>query len=513
MTPAEAHAAPFLEVRTLCKRFGSIQALDNVSFDISKGEIHGLVGANGAGKSTLIRTLAGVYQPDSGAILIDGAPVSIRRPAEAAALGLNFIHQELNLVPKLTALQNLMLGLPKPKKAGLFIDWKAVEHQVTPVVSRLNMQFSLHSMVTDLSTADLWLLSIGRALVRQARLIAMDEPTASLSEEETHRLFSLISDLARSGVTILYVSHRLNEITELSDRVTVFRDGRLVASLARTELNHRILVREIAGRDIGTTARPPAQALLQGTPMIEVRRLTRRPAVRDVSFAVHGGEVVGLAGLVGAGRTEVARLIFGADRPESGEIRLDGVQLGPLTPHRAVRAGIALVPEERRSQGLVLNAGSSLNVSLSSLEALRLTPRMPLISKRRSRERALGQIKSLDIKVGSPETPVRQLSGGNQQKVVVSKWLVRDARVIMLDEPTKGVDVSARAEIYRVIRRLAADGRAVIVISSEFGELALCCDRVLVMAEGRIVGSLTSPNINEGRMLEMSYGTESRRDQ
>jgi ABC-type sugar transport system ATPase subunit len=505
----DAPSSPFLEVRGLSKHFGAIQALDRVSLEVNAGEVHGLVGANGAGKSTLIRALAGVQPPDSGSILLDGSPVSIRKPADAAALGLNFIHQELNLVPNMTALQNLTLGGVKRKRAGLFIGWKAVEQEVKPVVARLNMNFSLRSMVTDLSTADRWLLSIGKALLREARLIAMDEPTASLSEEEARRLFELIAELARSGVAILYVSHRLHEITELCDRVTVFRDGRRVCSLARAELTHRRLVREIVGEELESGAAITPQALTAASSLLEVRHLARRPAVRDVSFTVHKGEVLGLAGLVGAGRTEVARLIFGADRPESGDIYLEGVRLKSLTPHRAVKSGIALVPEERRSQGLVLLQSTTLNINLTSLQALRLAPMVPLISKQRARERAKEQVSSLAIKISSTEAPVRQLSGGNQQKVVVAKWLVRDARVVILDEPTRGVDVSARAEIYRIIRRLAAEGRGVIVISSEFEEFAFCCDRVLVMVEGRIAGSLTGSGISENRILELSYGMES----
>ena len=499
---------PFLEIRGLSKRFGAIQALDAVSLEIGAGEVHGLVGANGAGKSTLIRVLAGVHTPDSGSILLDGSPVSIRRPADAGLLGLNFIHQELNLVPNLTALQNLTLGIAKPKRGGLFINWKAVEREVEPVMARLNMRFSLHSLVKELSIADRWLLSISRALLRSARLIAMDEPTASLSEEEAHRLFELIGELAASGVTILYVSHRLQEIIELCDRVTVFRDGRRVSSLAKNELSQQRLVQEIVGQGFEPSAVRIDGARTAAAPLLEVRNLRRRPAVRDVSFTVHEGEVLGLAGLVGAGRTEVARIIFGADRPESGEIYLDGTRLDSRTPYAAVKKGIALVPEERRSQGLILTQSTTLNVNLSSLQALRLAPAVPLISNRRGRQRAAEQITRLDIKTSSPGAPVRQLSGGNQQKVVLAKWLVRGARVVIMDEPTRGVDVSARAEIYRIIRRLAAEGKGIIVISSEFEEFSFCCDRVLVMAEGRITGSITGPEISENRILELCYGSE-----
>ena len=498
---------PIVEVRNLSKRFGAVKALTDVSLQVRAGEVCGLVGANGAGKSTLIRVLAGAHQPDSGTILIDGSSVSIRDPAHATELGLNFIHQELSLVPKMTALQNLTLGLKKPSHAGAFIDWRATEREVAPVAERLNMGFRLSTKVQQLSIADQWLVAIGRALLRRARVIAMDEATASLSDDETQRLFRLIRELADSGVAILYVTHRLHEVTELCDTVTVFRDGRSVRSLRRSEVSRPVLVQEIIGRRLETTGYEPRIETSNDKALLEVKHLVRRPSVRDVSFSVHAGEVLGLAGLVGAGRTEVARLIFGADRAESGEIWLDGERLDSLTPPRAVDKGIALVPEERRTQGLILSESVMLNVNLSSLQALRLAPRSPFISKKRGRERAHTQVNNLGIKTPGVNTRVSQLSGGNQQKVVIAKWLVRAVKILILDEPTRGVDVSTRAEMYLTIRRLAAEGRGVLMISSEFDEFALCCDRVLVMAEGRIVGSLTGAEITENRILELSYGS------
>jgi ribose transport system ATP-binding protein len=369
------------------------------------------------------------------------------------------------------------------------------------------MGFRLSTKVQQLSIADQWLVAIGRALLRQARVIAMDEATASLSDDESQRLFRLIRELADSGVAILYVTHRLHEVTELCDTVTVFRDGCSVRSLRRSEVNRPVLVQEIIGRRLETTGYEPRIETSQDKALLDVKHLVRRPSVRDVSFSVYAGEVLGLAGLVGAGRTEVARLIFGADRAESGEIWLDGERLDSLTPPRAVDKGIALVPEERRTQGLILSESVMLNVNLSSLQALRLAPRSPFISKKRGRERAQAQVTNLGIKTPGVNTRVSQLSGGNQQKVVIAKWLVRAVKILILDEPTRGVDVSTRAEMYLTIRRLAAEGRGVLMISSEFDEFALCCDRVLVMAEGRIVGSLTGTEITENRILELSYGS------
>jgi ribose transport system ATP-binding protein len=506
MTSTAPSALPLLEVRHLSKRFGAIQALDNVNLRAGSGEVHGLLGANGAGKSTLIRLLAGVYPPDSGTILIDGNPVSIRSPVDATALGLNFIHQELNLVPKLTVLQNLTLGLPKVKYAHVFVNWRAMEQQVAWVVNRLRMRFSLRAEAGELSVADRWLVAIGKALLRKPRLICMDEPTASLSDNESQRLFTIVRELSSSGVTVLYVTHRLQEVLDLCSRATVFRDGKVVRSLTRAEMTRDVLIRAIVGADLAAPLTPVPPSTRDLAPVLEVRNLARRPAVRDVSFAVYPGEVIGLAGLVGAGRTEVARLIFGADRLDSGEIWLDGSRLPPLTPRRAVNRGIALVPEERRSQGLVLSESLVLNVNMASLEMLRRFPYAPAISKPRGRERTRKQIRALDIKAPSMNSRVSQLSGGNQQKVVVSKWLVRESRLLVLDEPTRGVDVSARAGIYQIIRRLAREGKAVIVISSDFDEFQLCCDRVLVMAEGRIVGSVEGHQISETRLMELSYG-------
>jgi ABC-type sugar transport system ATPase subunit len=505
MKDAEAEEVPFLEVRGISKRFGTIQALNGVSLRIGSGEVHGLVGANGAGKSTLIRVLAGLCPPDSGHVFIEGSRVSIRDAEQASALGLNILHQELNLVPKMTVLQNLVLGLTKPTHAGVFIDWRKVQREVAPIAKRLNMRFSLNARADSLTVNEEWLVAIGRALLRKARFIALDEPTASLSDDETQLLFGLIRELAASGVAILYVTHRLQEISDLCDVVTVFRDGRVVCSLPRSEVSQPVLVREIIGRTPESNVGSLQGQVAQREMLLEARHLVRRPAVRDVSFSLHVGEVLGLAGLVGAGRTELVRLIFGADRPESGEIILNGEHLHSLTPHRAVKKGIALVPEERRSQGLVLPGSLTLNLNLASLGKLRLVSGLPLISKDLGRRRADGQVRNLNIKTPSLNIRVGQLSGGNQQKVVFGKWLVCDPRVILLDEPTRGVDVGTRAEMYLIIRRLAAEGRGVVMISSDLGEFAQCCDRVLVMVEGKIVGALAGSEISEDRILNLCY--------
>jgi ribose transport system ATP-binding protein len=494
---------PFLEVRGLVKQFGGVQALKGVDLDVLPGQVHGLVGANGAGKSTLIRILAGLYRPDAGTIALDGVPVEIADPQHAGNLGLNFIHQELNLVPKFNALQNMTLGLKKPAHLGL-IDWRALRREVNVAAERVGINFSLDMPVSELTVAEQWLISIGRALVHRARLIAMDEPTASLSGAESQRLFQIIRELSADGIAILYVSHRLDEILELCHKVTVFKDGSRVLTTEGRSVTRAMLVRAIVGGEVAALPVTPANASA-GRVVLEARGLSRGTRVRNASFILHEGEVLGLGGLVGAGRTELARLVFGADRPEAGEVLLDGRPWRCRGPYDAVRAGIGFVPEERRSQGVVLHKSINFNINLPALTPLRVVKGLPLISPRRAGDRARAMAKRLSIKMASIDMPVGELSGGNQQKVVIGKWLMSQPRVLILDEPSRGVDVGARAEIHRIIKDLARQGTSVIVISSEVEELPDLCDRVVVMVEGRIVGALTGREITKEAILQLSY--------
>jgi len=501
--PGGGRAAPLLQVRGLAKHFGGVQALKGVDLDILAGEVHGLVGANGAGKSTLIRLLAGLYRPDAGSIVVDGEPVTIVDPAHASGIGLNFIHQELNLVPKFNAIENMTLGLPKASRLGL-ITWGPVRRQVDEVARRLGADFPLDIPVEHLSVANQWVISIGRALVRRARLIAMDEPTASLSAEEAGRLFQIIRELSSDGIAILYVSHRLDEIMDLCDRVTVFKDGVRVLHADRAAMTKGGLVRAIVGSDVAAAS--SAGAPDQGGPVVlETRHLGRGSVVREVSLQLHAGEVLGLAGLVGAGRSELARLIFGADRADTGTILLEGTPWRPAGPHDAFARGIGFIPEERRSQGLILQKDVSFNINLADLQPLRYAAPIPLISLSRAARRAERIAQQLGIKAPRVTTPVIELSGGNQQKVVIGKWLTRHPRVLILDEPSRGVDVGARAEIHRSIKELAAGGVGAIVISSEVEELPGLCDRVLVMVEGRVAGELTGREITKEAILQLSY--------
>jgi ribose transport system ATP-binding protein len=495
--------APFLVAEDIAKSYGGAPALRGVSLSLWPGEVHGLVGANGAGKSTLIRILAGLTQPDGGRILLDGAPVAIATPHRAAELGMSFIHQELAFVPSMTVLQNIMLGLPKKTRLGM-IDWRAIAREVAPVAQRVGITAPLCANVKGLSTAENWLINICRALIRKVRLIVMDEPTASLSADECETLFAIVEDLVASGVAVLYVSHRLDEVLRLCRRVTAFRDGRSVAHMERQGLTRAALVQAIVGGSVDELATRPAGARRQDV-VLSVRTLARLPRVRGVSFDLRRGEVLGIGGLVGAGRTELTRLIYGADRVDGGSMTLDGAPFMPRNPAAAVRAGLGLVPEERRAEGLVLNKSVAFNLQLSNLARIVRSPALPLLHYGRRERLSRAAVRDLAIRTPSIDAPVGRLSGGNQQKVVIGRWLLHAPKVLILDEPTRGVDIGARGEIHRLIRDLAAKGMAVLVISSEPDELPDLCDRVLVMSEGRIVRELTDDAVTRNAIIEASY--------
>lgn len=496
-------ASPLIAARGLRKSFGGAQALKDASLSIQPGEIHGLVGANGAGKSTFIRILAGLVQPDAGDIRLDGKPFAVNSPHHAVEAGLSFIHQELAFVPDMTVIENIMLGLPKHTRFG-WVDWKATAREAIPIARGIGVTAPFDAKVKGLSTAENWLISIARALVRKSRLIVMDEPTAALSVAESERLFDIIRSLRAEGVAVLYVSHRLDEVLELCRRATVFRDGRSVAELAGPSLTRASLVEAIVGRDLAKTSKA-ASGAPPGPVILSVRGLARPPKVRGVSLELREGEVLGLGGLVGAGRSELARLVFGADRPDAGAMTLAGAPFRPRDCSAAVRAGVGFVPEERRAEGLVLTKSVAFNLGLANLRSLVFSPWLPLVSGARRRTLAETTIRDLAVKTPDIETPVGKLSGGNQQKVLIGRWLRSRPRVLILDEPTRGVDIGARGEIHHLVRELARGGMAVLVISSEPEELPDLCDRVLVMAEGRIVRELKGADLTRGAIIAASY--------
>ncbi|GHV85445.1 ribose import ATP-binding protein RbsA [Spirochaetia bacterium] len=497
------NAKALLTIKNVSKSFGGVQALNNVSLEVFPGEVHGLIGSNGAGKSTLIKILSGDIQRDAGEIFFRQLPFVVHNPQEAYKQGLSFIHQELALVPKFSILQNLTLGLPKATRMGL-IDWKTEKKRVSAVVKKVGLKQALDTIVDQLSVADQWLVSIAHALMHKCRIISMDEPTASLSAEESENLFKLMAELTAEGVAVLYVSHRLDEILRLCDGISVFKDGSCVLRTNRGEATKDSLIEAIVGGKINTVSLV-TKSQADKPEILQARRLKSGSKVQNVSFTLHSGEVLGIGGLVGAGRTELANLLFGVDKIEDGELFLEGKPYRPKNPGDAIKNGIALVPEERRTQGLILKDSIDFNLSLTNLESLRITKGLFFLNTKKSARLSRDVVKNLDVKTPSINTPVIDLSGGNQQKIVIGKWLNRQMKVIIFDEPSRGVDVGARAEIHSKIRELAAAGTAVIVISSDNEELPRVCDRVLIMSFGKISGELSGKEITKEAILYKSY--------
>ena len=497
-----------ISVRSITKVFAGVKALDNVSIDVVSGKVHGLIGANGAGKSTLIKILAGVYHPDEGQILIDGNEVNITDPATSTALGLSFIHQDLHLVEHFNVMQNMLMGEKKDTKLGL-IDWKKSTQKIQKVLELVNFTKPLTTKAKDLSTGDQWLIAIAKALMHDAKFIAMDEPTAALSEAEVENLFRIVRDLTSHGIGVIYVSHRLDEILELCDEITVFKDGKKILYELTSNISKEELITAIAGHKIKhldsiTYRFSDAETVLQVEHLHD-----KMDRVKDVSFELKKGEVLGITGLVGAGRTETALSVYGANPLKNGKMTLYGKDYTPKSPHDAVNSKIVLVPENRRLEGLITNQTVNFNTNIPTLSVLRVIKNLPFISPRKSKAVTQEAIKRLQIKVNSPQDPVLSLSGGNQQKVVIGKWLQRQPQIIIMDEPTQGVDVGARTEIYKLIRSMAEkEGISFLIISSDIEELPGLCDRVIVMAEGTVTGELINDEINSQSMLRLSYAAQ-----
>jgi ribose transport system ATP-binding protein len=502
---ALATGTPLLEVEGVSKQFGGTRALDDVSLGVQAGAVLALCGANGAGKSTLVRILAGVEHADHGVLRMDRRPVTIASPQDASRLGLRFIHQELHLVPKFTAAQNMALDYDGASRRGV-LRTRAAAARAQAVMGRLQATFPLDVDVERLPVSDRWMVSLGRALMQDARLIVMDEPTASFTEEEAERLFAVIEDLTASGVAVLYISHRLDEVLRISREVTILRNGRLVGTFDAAAMDRVTLTREIVGGHVEQLVRTPAPVHAGAEVVLEVAGLRREPRVRGVDLQIRRGEMLGLAGLVGAGRTELARLLAGADAPTRGEMCLDGRRYAPRSPFDALRRGVALVPEERRAEGLLLRDSLATNVSLATLRRNRRR-RLPLLSVAKARRAAHEAVERFSIKAASVDQPVAELSGGNQQKTVVGRFVRTAPRVLILDEPTAGVDVGARAEMHRLIRELADAGTAVLVISSDFAELAIC-ERVAVMRDGRIAHVIEGREATKERLTSLCFETK-----
>jgi ribose transport system ATP-binding protein len=494
-------AAPLLEMRGISKRFPGVVALDAVDFNIARGEVVALVGENGAGKSTLMKILGGVRQPDAGEIKIDGQPVKIHNVNDAIRLGIAFIHQELNVLDNLDVAANVFLGR-EPRNALRLIDRKKIHADTAPLLQRLGLTVSTRTRLDRLSIAQQQMVEIAKALSLNARLIIMDEPTSSLTLSETNRLLELVCELGEQGVSIIYISHRLGEIDECADRVIVLRDGRNAGELTHEESSHDKLVSLMVGREIKNFYVPPDAPKVPG--FFKARNISSslHPG-KTVSFDAARGEIFGLAGLVGAGRSEMAKSLVGLDRSPAREIFLDGKGISINTPRDAINHGIYLVPENRRTEGLVVEMSIRENISLPSLGNF---SRFGLINRKHERQMAEQQVAALQIKAPTVETLVLNLSGGNQQKVILGKWLAMTPRVMIMDEPTRGIDVGAKAEIYRLMRALAAQGSVILMISSDMEEVLNVSDRIAVMHEGEISGVLDRADCNEENVMQLAIG-------
>jgi ABC-type sugar transport system ATPase subunit len=490
-----------VEFSSVGKRFGDVPALTGVSLAVEAGECHALVGENGAGKSTLVKLLAGIHRPDAGAVLLDGQGTNFAGPADALAAGVAIVHQELAFAPDLSVAENLAMG--RYPRRGPLLDRRAMWREGAAALARIGAELDVRAPMRSLSVAQEQLVQIAAAVGRGARILIFDEPTSSLSEPEAQRLFALIKDLKAAGTTVFYVSHRLPEVFELCDRISVLRDGRLVATLPAAEATTQSLVAAMIGRELQEAIVSPPEGP-PGETLLEVEGLSSSAGFHEVGFSLRAGEIVGLAGLVGAGRSEVARALFGLDPAARGRVRVAGRSLGLRGgPRAAIAAGLALVPEDRKRQGLVLSMGARANWSLPVLRRFR---RRGLLDRKREARDARTALAALDVRAASIDQPVATLSGGNQQKVVIGKWLSVGGRVLIVDEPTRGVDVGAKAAIHKLLVDQARAGVGILLISSELPELLALSTRVLVMRAGRVVAEMPRGELSQQGLMRRMAG-------
>ncbi len=495
-------ADPIVELRDVTKSYGAVRALQNGNLALRPGEVRGLIGENGAGKSTLVKVLGGVVRRDSGEMLANGEVVDFHSPHDARDAGMAVIYQEPTLFPDLSIAENVVMGY-HPLGALHRIDRRAMHRQVQELLDRLGVQLASERPVRGLSIADQQIVEIAKALSFDARVLIMDEPTAALSGPEVERLFTVVRTLQEQGAAVLFISHRLEEVTAICQTVTVMRDGAVVHDAPIAEMTPDDMVRRMVGRELGALF--PKQDAVIGDPVLSVDRLTREGVFFDISFDVRAGEIVALAGLVGAGRSEVARAIFGIDRADAGHVEVDGVRLPVGRPLAAMRAGVAFVPEDRRMQGLVMDLSIARNATLTRMKAL---TRLGLIRAGAENRLAREWAERLRLRFHRLEDPVGFLSGGNQQKVVLAKWLATEPKLLILDEPTRGIDVGTKSEVHRLMSELAGRGLAVLMISSELPEVLGMADRVLVMHEGRLSRELTRAEADEESVIRAATGVE-----
>ena len=492
-----------LELSNITKRFPGVVALDGIQFDLEAGEIHGLLGENGAGKSTLLKIITGVHQPDEGEIVLEGERIVFNNPLDAKRAGIAAIYQEPTCFPELSISENVFMGHPLVSGRLNRMDWKAMHQRTEQLLQELNIHLDPRTTMGLLNVAERQLVEIAKALSLDSKILLMDEPTSSLTIQEAERLFKVIRRLREDGVAIIFISHRLEEVFELTDRVTVLRDGKYIGTKGTEELTTQEVIRMMVGRSMDELY--PKKEVKIGNPLLEVKNLTRQGEFSDISFSVREGEILGIAGLVGAGRTEMACAIFGITSPDGGEIRLADQRLKIKNPRDALRAGIAYLPEDRQDHGLVLAMDLSQNTTISILDRFKYN----LLDKKQEREITEKYIELLSIRTSGCTQLARNLSGGNQQKVVLAKWMATEPRLLILDEPTRGVDVQAKAAVHTLIGELAEQGLGIIIISSELPEVLGISDRILVMHEGKIAAEFMRDEATQELILQAAIGRSS----
>lgn len=501
-------AQNLIRMADICKEFPGVKALKKAAFELNAGEVHALVGENGAGKSTLMKVLTGVYRKDAGHVYYRGGELDVPDVRASQALGIVMIHQELNLMNHLTVAQNIFIGREERGRIPLFLNDAALNSKARDILGRLNIDIDPQLRVGRLTVAKQQMIEIAKALSYESDTIIMDEPTASLTEAEINDLYAVIRILRSEGKGIVYISHKLDELKRISDRITVMRDGETVTTLPTAEASISQIIHYMVGREL--FVEKEETALPADAPVaLEVRGIQRGRMVRQVSFHVKKGEILGLAGLMGAGRTETARAVFGADRKSAGEVLVNGRITRINEPSDAVRHGIAYLSEDRKQYGLMLGLDVETNISIASMKDF-LRAKV-FISFLKARENAVKMADRLDIRTPSVSRPARFLSGGNQQKTVLAKWLTRDCDILIFDEPTRGIDVGAKNEIYRLLKELAAQGKTIVIISSELPEILRLCDRVVVMCEGRVTGELAGDGITQKKIMEYATAREESR--
>ena len=488
-----------VEIKDVSKHFPGVKALDHVSLSIRRGEVHALSGENGAGKSTLIKILTGVYTYDEGSIVFDGSPVAFKSTNESQKAGIGSVYQELNMIPYLSVAENIYIGDYPMGKTG--IEWKELYENAQNQLDSLNIDVDAKKQLNELSTAQQQMVSIVRAVSRDCKLIILDEPTSSLDTKEVKTLFSLMRQLKEKGVAFIFITHRMEEIYQICDRITVLKDGHFIGTYQAEDLNQYQLVTLMVGREI-TQQRKQTYFSPEKDQnyVVEVRNLAKKPKVKDVSFGISRGEIVGLAGLLGSGRTEVAEMLFGSEMPDAGEILYEGILQKNISPTKAVRAGLAFCTENRRLDGIVPNMSVKNNIVLACMKQI---SRLGFVISRKRLALVNRYIEELRIKTPTPEQRIRNLSGGNQQKALLARWMATNPKLIILDEPTRGIDVGAKQEVERLVQQIASQGIGVLLISSEIPELVRNCDRVIVLREGEQVGELAGAQISEEAIMQI----------